>query len=121
MVVALGLVGLFGFTTKEVDAAQGYIMTSGNTDNNIVGVWVEVQGGTSGWAQLRSGNPNTNYSKTWSYNTQGKRWQAHVGINGTSQKWDTTIKSGWVNWQGNNIQINTAHHWLVGNQISVTP
>lgn len=119
MVVALGFVGLFGFATKEVDAASGYVF-DGN-QRSVVGLWIEVEGGTSGWAQLSPGNPNTNYNKTWSYNTQGKRWQAHVGINGTPEKWDTTIKSGWVNWQGNNIQINTAHHWLFGNQISVTP
>lgn len=52
-------------------------------------MWVNVSGGTSGWATLTStSNPNI---KNWSYNTQGKTWNANVGCGGTSGSWDQSI------------------------------
>lgn len=119
MVAVIGLAGLFGFTGSKAEAASGYVM-DGN-QRPIVGMWVEVENGTSGWAAIRNGNPNQPYNKVWSYNTQGKRWKVSVGVGGTPQQWQDSINSGWVGWQGSNVQINTAYHWLFGNQISITP
>lgn len=31
-----------------------------------------------------------------------------VGVGGTPQQWQNSINSGWVGWQGSNVQINTA-------------
>ena len=73
-------------------AASGYVTCA---TSNVVGVWVDVDGGTDGWA-YRSGSGNTNY---YSYNTQGKRWRVNVGCGGTPQNWSQSISSNWSNLQ----------------------
>ena len=85
----LGFVGLFGLNTQKVEADSGYVM-DGN-QRPIVGMWVEVEGGVSGWATIRNGNPNQSYNKVWLYNTRGKRWRVSVGVGGTSQQWQNSI------------------------------
>lgn len=55
----------------------------------VVGVWVTVSGGTSGWA-TRSGS---GYSQRWSYNTQGKAYKLTVGCGGTPAKWKTSTST----------------------------
>lgn len=49
----------------------------------VVGVWVTVQNGTSGWAR-RGGQGS---SQTWSYGTQGKPYKLTVGCGGSPAKW----------------------------------
>ena len=73
-------------------AASGYVTCA---TSNVVGVWVDVDGGTDGWA-YRSGSGNTNY---YSYNTQGKCWRVNVGCGGTPQNWSQSISSNWSNLQ----------------------
>ena len=74
-VAILATVGAFVAATPA-HAASGYVTCA---TSNVVGVWVDVDGGTDGWA-YRSGSGNTNY---YSYNTQGKRWRVNVGCGGT--------------------------------------
>lgn len=51
------------------EAASGYASCSTSA---IVGIWVDVDGGTDGFAVPNAtSDPKVN---TWSYNTQGKRW-----------------------------------------------
>lgn len=116
--LATSILGVAATLSNTAYTASGNVF-DGN-EREIVGMWVEVNGGTSGWASLTSIN-GAKHNKRWSYNTQGKSYQVHVGIEGTPKRWGANIKSGWVSNQGNNIQINTARHWLFGNQILVTP
>lgn len=66
----------------------------------IVGVWIEVHNGRSGWA---SWEPVNSYSRNivrWNYDTQGKDWEAHVGRGGTRIDWGIVHKSGITNQHG---------------------
>ena len=74
-VTVLAAVGAFA-TATPAHAAVGYVTCA---TSNVVGVWVDVDGGRDGWA-YRRGSGNTNY---YSYNTQGKRWRVNVGCGGT--------------------------------------
>ena len=111
----LGTLLFSGLASSHVYAAGGNVMDE--SQREIVGMWVEVQGGRSGWATLRG----QGYSKTWYYNTQGKPYQVHVGVGGSPQHWENSIHSDWIYSQGNHIQVNTVHHWLFGNQIHISP
>lgn len=64
----------------------------------IVGIWVDVDGGTDAFAvRTATSDPKIN---NWSYNTQGKRWRVNVGCGGTPSNWGQSISSGWSNLQG---------------------
>lgn len=105
MAVALGFVGLFGFTAKEVDAAGGFVVSA--EQDPVVGIWIEVKDGKSGWANMKS--TTANYKKSWSYDTQGKQWQAKIGTKGTPQNWDVTHTTPWTSRTDNNISITTTY------------
>ena len=66
----------------------------------VVGVWVNVSRGTSGWAGWST--TGVSYSATWSYNTQGKPYSLTVGCGGTPAKWASSsstpvYSTNWVN------------------------
>lgn len=88
---------LFGFgslaMSQDVEAASGSV-TSYVATEPIVGVWIEVEGGGSGWATLRGRGSQT---ASWSYNTRGRRFKAHIGVGGSPEKWGRTCKTDWVN------------------------
>ena len=114
--VLLGTLLFSGLVSSDVYAAGGNVM-DGN-QREIVGMWVEVQGGKSGWATLRG----QGYSKTWSYDTQGKPYQLHVGVGGSPEHWAHSIHSPWIYNQGNHIQVNTFYNaWFWNNAITITP
>lgn len=115
-VVAASVVSTILITTQPVYAAGGNVF-DGN-GRPIVGMWVEVQGGRSGWAELRGSGSN----RTWYYDTQGKPYQVHVGVGGTPQRWGSNIKSGWNYNQGRTVQVNTVYdYWHKTNVINVSP
>lgn len=89
--LALGLLGGAIATGQTAEASQGYIMEAGR--KNIVGVWVEVKGGTSGWAKFSPTISGQKYSVSWSYNTQNKPFSLHIGVGGTPQDWEYNIKT----------------------------
>lgn len=71
--------------------------------NKMTGMWVHVEGGRSGWAYWRHKFGN---QYEWRYDTQGKKWKADVGVNGTLQS--CAINARGFNWtyrQGDNIPI----------------
>lgn len=68
--------------TSSAYAESGMLYNT--TPLDFVGMWIEVDGGTSGWA---SWEVSTSGSYDWSYDTQGKPWRPHVGIGGTPQNW----------------------------------
>lgn len=65
-------------------ANAGTVMCANEVD--VVGVWVDVSGGASGWAARRG----SGYSQTWNYNTQGRPYSLTVGCGGSPSKWATT-------------------------------
>lgn len=89
---ALVAVGSLIFATPA-HAANGYVSCA---TSNVVGVWVDVDGGRDGWA-TRSGSGSVN---RYSYDTQGKRWRVQVGCGGTPQNWGQSIGSNWSTIQG---------------------
>ena len=82
--------------TQSAYAASG---TATCATSNIVGIWVDVDGGRDGFAsRWATSDPRVN---TFSYDMQGKKWKVHVGCGGTSKKWKQTIKSErWSTIQG---------------------
>lgn len=76
------LLGGLTFGAGSASAANsGYAMCANQA--SVVGVWVNVSGGRSGWAS-RSGS---GYSQRWSYDTQGRYYSLTVGCGGTPQRW----------------------------------
>ena len=119
-VVAASVVATSLITAQPVYAAGGNVFDNVFDGNGrpIVGMWVEVQGGRSGWAELRGSGSN----RTWYYDTQGKPYQVHVGVGGTPQRWGSNIKSGWNYNQGGAVQVNTGYnYWHSTNVINVSP
>ena len=57
----------------------------------MVGVWVAVSGGTSGWAKWNAGAGS--FEASWSFNTQGKNYNLNVGCGGTPSKWAHNVKT----------------------------
>lgn len=92
--IALSVVGV-AFTPTPAHAASGTVTCS---TSQVVGMWVEVSGGRSGWAG-RSGTNDFRVNNWW-YDTQGKHWRAHVGCGGTPRYWGVTALSNWTNRQG---------------------
>jgi hypothetical protein len=85
---------LTGAPTPASAAGSGDVQcVYGN--NQVVGIWVEVSGGTSGWATRWNDGYGGNY---YSYPAidQGKTYRLHVGCSGTSQNWGITFYSSWV-------------------------
>lgn len=77
---------------------------------NVVGVWVEVSGGTSGWA-TRSGS---GYYQRWSYNTQNKPYTLTVGCGGTPQKWASSSRTATASKTWTNVMCYPGGTWGVG-------
>lgn len=89
--------GLFAAGADVALAANSGSAICANQDP-VVGVWVNVSGGTSGWAS-RSGS---GYRQNWSYNTQGKPYSLTVGCGGTTSSWKAststpTYRTTWSN------------------------
>lgn len=90
------IVGGLTFGAGAASAANGgYAMCADQSP--VVGVWVNVAGGTSGWA-TRYGS---GYQQRWAYNTQGRSYSLTVGCGGTPQRWaastSTPYYGAWSN------------------------
>jgi len=75
------------------------------TGHGIVGMWVEVKGGRSGWAKLTDGEAGTSYEMTWTYDTQGKPFKVSIGYGGTPQEWEKSIQSNWIDTDYRNVDF----------------
>ena len=93
LVVAAGLWPTAAGTAYAANAGRAYCVDG----EEVVGVWVTVQGGKSGWAE-RGGQGS---SQSWSYSTQGKSYKLTVGCGGSPQSWrESTSTPGFQsNWQ----------------------
>jgi len=88
----------------------------------VVSMWVEVKDGDSGWAKLTKSGTGKPNEVRWSFDTQGKNWDAHIGIGGDPGNWDNTYKSGWVNKHGSGINlypVQTSLWWIFGTKYAV--
>lgn len=87
--------------------ASAYTYTYGTVDctygnNDVVGVWVKVRNGKSGWANHHP-RPSSDYHSYSYYEIDaGKTYQLHVGCGGTPQNWAatfvTTYVTGYKDW-----------------------
>lgn len=93
---------------KNVYAASGSV-TSYSTELKIVGIWIEVEGGTSGWAWLSS---NQLQRASWNYDTQGKKWRAHIGVGGDPQNWLYKVYTPWTTSTSDGLSLEV--YWAYG-------
>jgi hypothetical protein len=93
LAVAAGLSPTAAGTANAANNGRAYCVDG----EEVVGVWVTVQGGKSGWA-ARGGQGS---SQSWSYSTQGKSYKLTVGCGGSPQSWrESTSTPGFENnWQ----------------------
>lgn len=77
--------------------------------SRVVGVWVNVSGGRSGWA---SHSGPGYYSQSWSYNTQGRPYSLTVGCGGTAKNWASS--SSTPNYSRNWAHVNCYPGWKYG-------
>ena len=95
-----GLAGLAAIAMLAIGTDSAVAANSGSAtcvnQAPVVGVWVNVSGGTSGWA-ARSGS---GFAQNWSYNTQGKSYSLTVGCGGTPSawRWSTSTPSYSTTW-----------------------
>jgi hypothetical protein len=86
-------------TTKASTTTQATITPSGHVQcrsgNAVVGVWVEVKNGTSGWANWRAEANPARASFTYASIKTGP-WQVHVGCGGSPQSWAVATYSIWT-------------------------
>ena len=92
--LALGLLGGTMATSQTAEASQGYIM-EGN-QKPIVGIWVEVKGGKSGWARFNPTIRGQKYSVSWSYNTQNKPFSYILASEEPLKDGNTTSKQDFL-------------------------
>lgn len=90
--------GLSAAATGTASAANAGSVTCAN-QSAVVGVWVNVSGGVSGWAS-RSGS---GYQQYWSYNTQGKSYSLTVGCGGTPSKWASSTSTPYYSTTWSNV------------------
>lgn len=95
--VAAALLMFFGtaiIAAPSASAASGTI--SGNVqcfygNNQVVGIWVDAENGTDGWATRWSdGMGGNNYSYTLS---QSSNYTLHVGCSGTPSSWGSSMRT----------------------------
>ena len=82
-------VGAVGLAVPASAANSGRVMCV--DQSRVVGVWVAVAGGRSGWASWKPGAAS--YVASWSYNTQGKKYNLNVGCGGSPTKWAHNVKT----------------------------
>jgi hypothetical protein len=83
LLVTVGLAGLGPIGVADA-ANDGQVICMNSAE--VVGVWVAVQDGASGWAR-RTGQGN---AQNWHYDTQGKPYELHVGCGGSPAEWRTS-------------------------------
>lgn len=90
--------GVVTITTGTASAAtSGRVMCVNQAP--VVGVWVNVSGGRSGWA-TRYGS---GYSQSWAYNTQGRPYSLTVGCGGTPARWAASTSTPYYSTSWSNI------------------
>lgn len=87
MVGASGLSPAYATGSGDVQCVYG--------TNQVVGIWVEVPNGTSGWATRWSDGYGGNYYSYYEIDN-GLGYRLHVGCSGNSQSWGITYYSPWV-------------------------
>jgi hypothetical protein len=90
--VAVATAGLMTAGAGAANAANSGYATCMN-QANVVGVWVNVSGGRSGWAS-RSGY---GYQQRWSYDTQGRSYSLTVGCGGSPSNWAASTSTPYYN------------------------
>ena len=92
--ILLSIAGLFvGGSAAHAINGRVQCVTS-----KVVGIWIDTDGGSDGWARFT--HDRDNRFASWSFDTKGKSWKAAVGCGGTPQHWGLTLHSPWTSKQG---------------------
>lgn len=110
---ALALAGSLLLATPAAAAPAVTVKGEIQCINNAspVGVWVEAESSTSGWAKTEVPVKLLGHAKvayTYTLN-KGGRYKVHVGCGGSSKKWGMTLKSGYLSGSTNNLACNDVH------------
>ena len=106
LITAAALIAAVAVPTEAAARSKrGEVVCAGG-ESPVVGVWVKVRGGTSGWATLSN---KRGHKANWSYDTQGKKYQLHIGCGGTPQRWETNTRTGWTR---HKVNATVVMHWL---------
>jgi hypothetical protein len=101
---------LIASTVVLMAQPAGATVRSGNVacwadHQNVVGVWVEVSGGGSGWASW-SGDTSRSTS-WWRYDVpSGRSYRLHIGCGGTKSAWKSKAICPWTT-------LTTNSNWTV--------
>ena len=79
---------------------------------SIVGVWVEVYGGESGWAHIkRQGDSQV---ADWKYETYGHPYSLHIGVGGDEENWAQNVKTDIIEDDRNHkyIEVRLIGSWF---------
>jgi hypothetical protein len=113
--VLLGILDL-GLVAAPAEAAGATRVTGVVTciNGGVVGVWIQGETSTSGWAswtmpQIAGGLSKAAFSYTLN---RGGRYQVHVGCGGNSKNWGVDAKSVYVTGSGKSFNCNNIQWWL---------
>ncbi len=76
----------------------------------VVGVWVNVSGGSSGWA-WRSGS---GFQQRWSYNTQSRSYSLTVGCGGSPASWQASTSTPYYSTNWSNVSCFPGYSYGFG-------
>lgn len=91
-VLLLCIIALLLVVSVSANAESGRITNF--TPYNIIGMWVNVRNGQSGWATLTQTSIG---EYDWYFNAQGKDWWAHIGVGFNPQNWEYHAYTDWTN------------------------
>lgn len=106
LVAAILLAAILGFGSTAITAPHASAAGSGDVQcyyvsNEVVGIWVQVSGGTSGWATRWNDGYGGNYYSYYEIDN-GKSYTLHIGCGGTPDRWGITFytspQTGYHDW-----------------------
>jgi hypothetical protein len=108
------LAGLVTFGGLAVGQGSAIAANSGSitcfNSGDVVGVWVNVSGGSSGWAS-RTGS---GIQQNWSYNTQGRSYSLTVGCGGSPSRWASQASTPYYSTSWSNLSCFPGWQYGVG-------
>jgi len=112
IILVLSVIAMLAVTT--VPASAGTTMKRGEItcgdQSDVVGIWVQVDGGRSGWASWSSSG--VGYRANWSFAVEdGARYKLHIGCGGTPWRWGSNTSSGWTTWKTNATVVTIYWRW----------
>lgn len=93
LIISLGSVIVM--TAPVFASVSGNVYCFVGNPLDVMGIWVEVPSGTSGWA-ARGDNGNGGDWYSYGAVSAGTTYKLHVGCGGTPSNWQYNIKTPWL-------------------------